>query len=78
MKILHGNIEETSESLKWNSNPPTACHVVAALAMSRDVKTNFWTPRTIDQVPTSLALLNDHHVYLLYSTDFNTGIGSLR
>lgn len=53
MKILHGNIDETSESLQYNSNPPSACHVVVALAMSRDVKADFWTPRTIDQVPAS-------------------------
>lgn len=65
MKILHGNIAETSATLKWNSNPPTACHVVVALAMSRDVKANFWTPRTIDQVPASIKLVQSA-IFLTY------------
>lgn len=53
MKILHGNMAETSPALQWHKNPPTACHALAALATSREINAEYWTPRIIDQVDIS-------------------------
>lgn len=56
MRLLHGNMSETCEVLKYNMNPPTACHAVVAMAVSRETNSEFWTPRVIDQI---LMLGND-------------------
>lgn len=50
MRLLHGNMCETCQTLKYHINPPTACHAVAAMAMSRELNSEFWTPRVLDQI----------------------------
>lgn len=50
MRILHGNMCETCEALKYHINPPTACHAVVAMAMNHELNSEFWTPRVVDQI----------------------------
>lgn len=80
MRLLHGNMSETCPSLKYHTNPPTACHAVAAMAMSREMNSEFWTPRVLDQIlllgnelfDLTLDFLDDNN------TEFDTSTDRLR
>lgn len=50
MKILHGKLNELSPELRWSNAKPTACFMVAAIAMSCYLDSEFWTSNTVDQV----------------------------
>lgn len=63
MKLLNGNMSETCPALKWHMNPPTACHAIAALATSKEINAEYWTPRVVDQVK--------HNIYIFLLTTLN-------